>query len=124
MAILAVLFLVVPLAELYVIIQVGQSIGALNTIGVLILVSMVGAWLAKREGISVIRRIQQQLDRGQMPGNELVDGFLVLFAGAMLLTPGFLSDCLAILLLIPPVRVGFRRVVRNWFAKRVDIRYR
>ncbi len=124
MPILAVLFLIVPLVELYVIIQVGQGIGALNTIALLIAVSVVGAWLAKREGLGVLRRIKLQLDRGQLPGAELVDGLLVLFAGALLLTPGFLSDCLAIALLIPPVRAGVRRIVRGWFERHVDLRYR
>ena len=122
MAILAVLFLVVPIAELAVIIAVGSEIGVFNTIGLLIVVSVVGAWLAKREGLGVLRRIQAQLDAGRMPGTELVDGFLVLFAGVLLLTPGFLSDCLAIALLLPPVRAVVRRTLRRYFAARIVMR--
>jgi UPF0716 protein FxsA len=121
-AILAVVFLVVPIAELAVIIAVGSEIGVFNTIGLLILISVVGAWLAKREGLGVLRRIQDQLNAGRMPGADLVDGFLVLFAGALLLTPGFLTDCLAIGLLLPPVRAVVRRTLRRYFAARLLIR--
>jgi UPF0716 protein FxsA len=121
-AILAVVFLVVPIAELAVIIAVGSEIGVLNTIALLIAVSVVGAWLAKREGLGVLRRIQAQLDAGRMPGTELVDGFLVLFAGVLLLTPGFLTDCLAIALLLPPVRAVVRKTLRRYFATRIVMR--
>jgi UPF0716 protein FxsA len=120
--ILALLFLVVPIAELAVLIRVGQWIGVVNTIGMLILVSVVGAWLAKRAGLSVLRRIQRQLELGQMPGVELVDGSLVLLAGVLLITPGFLSDILGILLLLPPVRATVRRVLRRRFAQRIALR--
>jgi UPF0716 protein FxsA len=120
--VLALVFLVVPLAELAVIIQVGQWLGVLDTLVLLVLISVVGAWLAKREGLGVLRRIRQQLDLGRVPGAELVDGFLVLFAGALLLTPGFLTDCLALLLLLPPVRAAVRRVLRRWLAGRIVIR--
>lgn len=119
--VLAVLFLVVPLAELYVIIQVGQAIGVLDTLALLIVISVVGAWLAKREGLGVLRRIQRSLDAGRVPGTELVDGFLILFAGALMLTPGFLTDILAILLLLPPTRAVVRRQLRRAFARRIEI---
>ncbi|MDQ3944976.1 MAG: FxsA family protein [Actinomycetota bacterium] len=120
--ILALIFLVVPIAELAVIITVGSEIGVLNTVALLIAVSVVGAWLAKREGLGVLRRIKGQLDAGRVPGAELVDGFLVLFAGALLLTPGFLTDCLALALLLPPVRAVVRRTLRRYFAARIVMR--
>jgi UPF0716 protein FxsA len=119
--VLALLFIVVPIAELYVILQVGQAIGVLDTIVLLILVSVVGAWLAKREGLGVLRRIRRSLDAGRVPGTELIDGFLILLAGALMLTPGFLTDILAILLLLPPVRVVVRRQLRRRFARRIEI---
>ena len=115
MAALALLFLVVPLVELYVIIQVGQAIGALNTIGILLLDSVVGGWLMKREGFGIIRRIQDRLAQGRVPGNEIVDAFLILFGGALMLTPGFLTDLLGMALLIPPIRAVVRRVVARRF---------
>jgi UPF0716 protein FxsA len=121
MAILVLLFLVVPIVELYVIIQVGQEIGALNTIGLLLVISVVGAWLAKREGTGVWRRLNQQVSTGKVPGAELIDAFLILLAGALLLTPGFISDVLAIFLLIPPTRALVRRVLRRRFIGKVEI---
>jgi UPF0716 protein FxsA len=118
---LVILFIGVPFAELYVLIQVGHVIGVLNTLGLLLLVSIVGAWLAKREGISVIRRMQAALNAGRVPGTELVDGFLILLAAALMLTPGFLTDIVAIFLLLPPVRGLVRRTLRRSFARRIEI---
>ena len=118
---LVLLFLLVPLAELFVIIQVGQSIGALNTIGLLILISAVGAWLVKREGMGVWRRFQHQIESGVVPGREIADGMMILFAGALLMTPGFLSDLLAIALLVPPVRALVRTAVTRRAARRAGI---
>ena len=118
-ALLAVAFLVVPLLELFVIIQVGSAIGALNTIGVLITVSLVGGWLVKREGVAVIRRVQGSLDAGIVPTTEVVDGFLILLGGALMLTPGFLTDVVGLGLLLPPVRAVVRRILRRRFTLRV-----
>jgi UPF0716 protein FxsA len=118
---LVILFIAVPFAELYVLIQVGHAIGVLDTLGLLLLVSIVGAWLAKREGISVIRRMQAALNAGRVPGTELVDGFLILLAAALMLTPGFLTDIVAIFLLLPPVRALVRRKLRQSFARRIEI---
>jgi UPF0716 protein FxsA len=118
---LVILFIGVPFAELYVLIQVGHAIGVLNTLGLLLLVSIVGAWLAKREGIGVFRRMQAALNAGRVPGAELVDGFLILLAAALMLTPGFLTDIVAIFLLLPPVRAVVRRTLRRSFARRIEI---
>ena len=115
MALLALLFLVVPLVELYVIIQVGQAIGALNTVGILLLDSLIGGWLMKREGLAVFRRLQAKIEHGEVPGSELVDAFLILFGGALMLTPGFVSDLVGMSLLLPPVRVVVRRVLARRF---------
>ena len=119
--VLALVFLLVPLAELYVIIQVGQAFGALNTIGLLILISVVGAWLAKREGMGVWRRFQRQVESGAVPGKEIADGVMILFAAALLMSPGFLTDLLAIALLLPPVRAAVRAVVLRRAARRAGI---
>ena len=119
--VLVVLFLLVPLAELFVIIQVGQAFGALNTIGLLILISAVGAWLVKREGMGVWRRFQRQVEAGAVPGKEIADGVMILFAGALLMTPGFLSDLVGIALLLPPVRAAVRTVVMRRAAQRAGV---
>ncbi|MGH9011209.1 MAG: FxsA family protein [Acidimicrobiia bacterium] len=119
--VLVALFIGVPFAEIYVLLQVGHVIGVVNTLGLLILISVVGAWLAKREGLGVLRRMQRSIDAGRVPGTELVDGFLILLAGALMLTPGFLTDILAILLLLPPVRAVVRRELRRRVARRIEI---
>jgi len=121
-AVLALLFLVVPFVELFVLIQVGQAIGALPTIGLLLVVSVVGAWLVKKEGLSVVHRAQEQVRRGQVPGRELVDGVLILFAGALMLTPGFFTDVFGIALLLPPVRAALRAAASTRLSKRAALR--
>lgn len=118
---LAVLFLVVPFVELFLIVQVGQEIGVFNTIAVLVLISVVGAWLVKREGLGVVRRAMTRVEQGHVPGRELVDGVMILFAGALLLTPGFLTDVFGILLLLPPVRAALRGVAVRTMAKRAHV---
>ncbi len=107
-ALLALVFIILPIVELAVIIQVGQAIGVFNTIAVLLLVSFVGAWLVKREGLNVWRRFQQQVQMGVVPGREIGDGVLVMVAGALLISPGFVTDIFGILLLLPPVRAAVR----------------
>lgn len=119
--VLVLLFLVVPLAELYVIIQVGQALGALNTIALLIIISAIGAWLVKREGMSVWKRFQRQIEAGAVPGKEIADGVMILFAGALLMSPGFLTDLLGIALLLPPVRAVIRGVLMKQAAKRAGV---
>jgi UPF0716 protein FxsA len=119
--VLGVLFLLVPLAELAVIVQVSGAVGLGNTIVLLVVVSVVGAWLCKREGIGVMRRVQTQLERGVVPGREVLDGFLILLAGALMLTPGFLTDVLAILLLVPPSRAVVRAVLTRRFGRGVQL---
>lgn len=117
---LLVAFLVLPIVELVVILQVGQSLGVIPTIALLIAVSVGGAWLVKREGMGVWRRFQQQVHAGVVPGKELADGVLILFAGALLLTPGFVTDLLGILLLLPPTRAAIRGVALRRFAGRIQ----
>ena len=98
------IFIVMPFLELLVILQVASVIGGWATFFLLVAESILGAWLCKREGASVLRRINQQLQAGQMPTTELVNGALILFAGALMITPGFLTDILGFILLIPPTR--------------------
>jgi len=119
--VLALLFLVVPFVELFVLIKVGQVIGPLPTIGLLVVVSLVGAWLVKREGLATWRRAREQVQLGRMPGQEVVDGVLILFAGVLLLTPGFLTDVVGTLLLLPPVRAAARALARNRLIRRVIV---
>ena len=122
MPVLALLFIAVPFLELYLLFQVGDLIGWLPTLALLVLISVLGAALVKREGLGVWKRANERLRAGQMPGRELLDGVMILFAGALLLTPGFFSDLVAILLLLPPVRAVLRTSVGGFLAKRAEVR--
>jgi UPF0716 protein FxsA len=102
---------VFPIVEIYVMLQVSHAIGVPETILLLIAISMAGAWLAKMAGLGVLNRLQRTVRAGKIPSAELVDGALVLFAAALMLAPGFITDCLAILLLVPPTRAVVRGVV-------------
>lgn len=116
--VLFLLFLVVPIVELAVIIQVGQALGVLPTLAVLVLMSVIGAWLMKREGLGVLRRARQQVRTGKVPGREMVDGFLIVLGGAMMLTPGFVTDGVGMALLLPPVRAVVRPVLLSQLQAR------
>jgi UPF0716 protein FxsA len=109
--VLLLLFVVVPIVEIYVIIQVGQAIGALWTIALLIADSIAGSLLMKSQGRAAWRRFQLALAEGRVPGREVLDGVLVIFGGAFLLTPGFVTDVLGALLLVPPTRAIIRRLL-------------
>ena len=108
---LVLIFIVVPIAELYVIIQVGQSIGVLPTIAILIVDSIVGSMLLRHQGRSAWRRFNAAVAEGRAPAREVLDGVLVIFGGAFLITPGFITDVIGLLLLIPPTRSLFRRLL-------------
>jgi UPF0716 protein FxsA len=114
--VLLVLFVVVPIVEIYVIIQVGQAIGALWTIVLLIADSILGTLLMKSQGRAAWRRFQEALAEGRVPAREVMDGVLVIFGGAFLLTPGFVTDVLGALLLLPPTRAVIRRLIARRFT--------
>ena len=120
-AVLVVLFLVVPFVELFVLLQVGQTIGVVPTVGILIVMSVLGGWLMKREGLGVWRRMNEQVRTGRVPGKELADAALILFGGALLLTPGFLTDFLGVALLLPPTRAVVRAELLRRMARRVRV---
>jgi UPF0716 protein FxsA len=116
---LVVLFIVVPIAELYVIIQVGEAIGVLPTIAILILDSILGSWLMRHQGRAAWLRFNRALAERRVPHREVLDGVLVIFGGALLLTPGFLTDILGIVLLLPPTRALVRGIVGRRVLPRV-----
>jgi UPF0716 protein FxsA len=119
LVLLVLLFVVVPLAELYVIIQVGQAIGALPTIALLVLDSILGGMLMRSQGRLSWMRFRLALEEGRVPGREVLDGALVIFGGAFLLTPGFLTDIIGAVLLIPPTRDLVRRGLVRRFTVRM-----
>ena len=117
--VLVLLFIVVPILELFVLIQIGQAIGILPTIALLILDSVLGAMLMRSQGRAAWMRLQRALAEGRVPGREVIDGALVIFGGALLLTPGFLSDILGLILLLAPTRAVVRRVLVARFGARL-----
>ena len=117
--VLVLLFIVIPIAELAILIQVGQLIGVWWTIALLIADAVLGAMLARSQGRAVWRRFNTALQAGRPPAREVLDGTLVLFGGALLLAPGFLTDILGIVLLLPPTRALVRAVLVRRFMGRM-----
>lgn len=102
--ILFILFFLIPLIEIYILIQVGSVIGAPLTIVSVVFTAVLGAYLIRRQGFKTFARFQGKLQSGEIPAQEMVDGFCLLIAGAFLMTPGFFTDAMGFALLIPPVR--------------------
>ena len=105
-ALLILIFLIVPIVEIYLFIQVGGVIGAPATIGIVLLTAVAGAWLFRAQGLSTLARARNSMAQGQVPAMELMEGVFLLLAGAFLLTPGFFTDALGFAFLIPPLRRG------------------
>jgi UPF0716 protein FxsA len=118
MALLLLLFIVVPIVEIYVIIQVGQAIGPLWTIAILIADSVIGARLLSWQGRTAWRRFQEALAQGRMPHNEITDGVMIVVGGTLLLTPGFVTDAFGLILLLPPSRALVRRAFVGFVRRR------
>ncbi len=116
---LLVAFVVVPLVEIYVIIQIGQVIGAWWTILLLIADSLFGSWLVKREGARAWQALQVALAQRRMPARELADGTLILVGGILMLTPGFVLDILGVLFILPVTRPVARRMLTGVFSRRL-----
>lgn len=115
------MLLFVPIVELYVIVQVAQEIGVLYTLLALILVSLVGVWVVKHEGLRVWTRFQQQIAARRVPSRELADGVMILIAGVLLVLPGFVTGAIGALLLLPPVRALLRPLMLGRFAGTVSV---
>ena len=118
---LVLIFIVVPIAELALLIQVGQTIGVWWTIAILIADSILGSVLMRSQGRAAWRRFNDALRAGRVPAREVIDGALVIFGGALLLTPGFLTDILGLVLLLPPTRAVVRAVLLRRFAHRLVV---
>jgi UPF0716 protein FxsA len=103
-------FIAIPLVEIAVFIEVGGRIGVWNTVLTVVVTAMIGTWLLRRQGLQALRRVQESLNRNILPVSEVFDGLCLLVAGALLLTPGFVTDALGFLLFIPPLR----RLLRRW----------
>jgi UPF0716 protein FxsA len=108
------LFITIPIAEMYLLILVGSHIGALPTIGLVVLTATVGLWLLKLEGLATLARLQDRINQGEIPGQELLEGIMLLIGGALLLTPGFFTDGIGFVCLIPVLR----KPIAQWLINR------
>lgn len=117
---LFILFTVVPIVEIYLIIKVGEMIGPLPTVVLLLAISIAGAWLVRSQGFQLLNRIQSELAQGRLPAAELLDAALVLVGGVLLLTPGFFTDFLGLFFLVPITRSAIKQFVRLWLQRRLD----
>ncbi len=113
---LLLLFFTVPLLEITVLLQVGSAIGVLPTIAVVVLTAVIGAGLIRAQGIATLGRVRLELERGELPAVGIIEAAMLLVAGALLLTPGFVTDAIGFLVLVPPLR---RRVIHSFLARRV-----
>ena len=121
MKIFILIFILVPVAELGVLLFSGQTIGVWPTLILLIVTGLLGSYVAKKQGINTIRKVQEQIQFGRVPGNEILDGLCVLFGGILLLLPGFLTDILGLILLLPFTRTLIKpfilKLIRKWIDK-------
>jgi UPF0716 protein FxsA len=124
LAVLVALFVIVPIVEIYVIIQVGQAIGAVPTLLLLIAESLIGAWLVKHEGRRAWQALRETLQTGRLPGRELADAALILIGGTLLLTPGFVTDVFGFFFVLPFTRPLARRLLLWEAGRRVSLRMR
>ena len=109
-------FTLVPFIEIYLLIKIGGQVGAFNTILIVILTGLLGASLARLEGIKTMTKVRDSLNRGDLPAEEMLDAMLIFAAGVVLLTPGFLTDLTGLALLVPKLRYWFKR----WLRKKFD----
>jgi UPF0716 protein FxsA len=116
--------LVLFIAELWVMVLVAVRIGVLETIALLVLMPILGVWLVKRAGLAVFRRLHGTLEAGGIPHKEVIDGFLLLFAGLLLIVPGFITAAFGLLLLLPPVRIAVRSMLIRSFKTRTSVAFR
>ncbi len=116
--ILALLFIVIPIVELTILIELGHRIDVLPTLAIIFSTGIVGAWLARNQGRRALASMRARLQRGELPGDDILDGVLILIAGVVLITPGLLTDATGLLLLVPPIRAMVRKRLKRWFVAR------
>ena len=114
------LFIITPVIEMALLIELGKRIGTLQTIGIIVLTGIIGASLTKSQGLQVVRNIKGTMRSGEMPHNHLIEGILILIGGALLITPGILTDTIGFVLVIPWTRRLIRERLKKHFRRRID----
>ena len=118
---LLLLFTIVPLVELFLLVKLGTVIGIGATVLIVICTGVLGAWLARWQGLGVLRRLTEDVNEGRLPADALIDGLLILIAGAVLLTPGLITDALGFLLLVPQGRAVVRKTIAARLANKTGV---
>lgn len=116
MRFLFLLFVVLPIIEITLLLKVGQAIGAWYTVGLVLLSAFIGVNMLRHQGLATLSRAQQRLDRQELPGQEMVEGIVLAVGGALLVTPGFVTDVIGFSCLIPPLRQAFARLLMSRFT--------
>lgn len=117
---LVLLFTLVPALEIYLLVKVGGRIGAVNTLLLIVATGVVGAYYARRQGFEVVRRIQESMADGRVPARELIDGAMLLLGGALLVTPGLITDAVGFTLIFPPTREMWKRLLMEWLRRKAE----
>jgi len=118
---LLILFITIPVVELILFMQIGSKIGIVPTFGIILVTGILGAWLTKLQGMRTLARYQQAINEGRLPHEEVMDGLMILVAGAVLLTPGFLTDALGFSLLVPAIRGGVRKRLAHYLKGKIQV---
>ncbi|MFC1513717.1 FxsA family protein [candidate division KSB1 bacterium] len=118
---LLLLFIIVPLIELAILIDIGSRIGVDKTIGLVILTGIIGAYLAKKEGLRIVNDIKEKIQQNEMPADELFNGLIILIAGVLLITPGVITDIFGLLMLFRPTRENFKEKLKNKYSSKFKV---
>jgi UPF0716 protein FxsA len=117
---LLLLFTLIPIIELYILIEIGGLIGAPNTILIIIMTGIIGAYLARSQGLKIIQKINQSIEQGQTPAKELLEGFFILIGGFALLTPGFMTDIMGLSMLLPLTRFFYKKMAAKLIQNKIN----
>ncbi|MFQ6050386.1 MAG: FxsA family protein [Candidatus Hydrothermarchaeota archaeon] len=117
---LILIFVSIPILELFLLIEIGRLIGALNTVAIVVITGIVGAAFAKSQGLEVYEKIKEDLRIGVLPTNQLLDGILILIGGALLITPGLITDTTGFLMILPYTRSWLKEKLKKWLEKKIE----
>lgn len=114
------LFIATPLVELALLLKMSEWLGWVHTVALVIVTGVIGASMARQQGLSLLLKIQGELNQGMLPAPRMIDGLMILAAGLLLITPGLITDAVGFALLVPPIRKGVKRMLKRWFERKIQ----
>ena len=114
------LFIIIPVIELYILIEIGRRLGVWYAIGIIVLTGVLGAYLVKGQGFYILKKIQIDLNEGILPGDNLIQALIILVGGVLLITPGFLTDIMGLICLVPPGRLVIKNYLLKWLKSKIQ----